>query len=218
MEAERAAKPSARESTSEETREGDNGEARGTLAGPPARNAAASCSSRPCKTSTHRARHREPRGIPALLESGVYAWVSHERPSRCAPAPSSGVRTSPARFTPGSAHRLRGCGNRPPCAPSSGWTRTSSRAFRAPPACSRSSKGPRPGCLNRFSAAGLIQQARRRAGSGGSNARPTARGPQNLGWSVTARDALRHGARRTGGARRAEPQRRPRPLPAGEHS
>lgn len=76
-EAERAAKPSARESTSEETREGDNGEgprdpSQDRLRKP----AAPRVLFAPLQQARTVPATEELRGIPALLESGVYAWVS----------------------------------------------------------------------------------------------------------------------------------------------
>ena len=69
-EAERAAKPSAREGTREETREGASGEGR-------LRNAAAPrVLFAPLQQARTVPATEELRGIPALLESGVYAWVS----------------------------------------------------------------------------------------------------------------------------------------------
>lgn len=76
-EAERAAKPSARESTSEETREGDNGEGPRDPSQDRLRNAAAPrVLFAPLQQARTVPATEELRGIPALLESGVYAWVS----------------------------------------------------------------------------------------------------------------------------------------------
>ena len=76
-EAERAAKPSARESTSEETREGANGEGPRDPSQDRLRNAAAPrVLFAPLQQARTVPATEELRGIPALLESGVYAWVS----------------------------------------------------------------------------------------------------------------------------------------------
>ena len=76
-EAERAAKLSARESTSEETREGDNGEGPRDPSQDRLRNAAAPrVLFAPLQQARTVPATEELRGIPALLESGVYAWVS----------------------------------------------------------------------------------------------------------------------------------------------
>lgn len=80
-EAERAAKPSARESTSEETcentREGDNGEGPRDPSQDRLRNAAAPrVLFAPLQQARTVPATEELRGIPTLLESGVYAWVS----------------------------------------------------------------------------------------------------------------------------------------------
>ena len=183
-EAERAAKPSARESTSEETLEGDNGE------GP--RNAAAPrVLFAPLQQARTVPATEELRGIPALLESGVYAWVS---------------------FT--SAHTVRACaelwGEDFTRAVHSGGVRiacvgaATARAVRAqlgldadfqPSVQSAAGmlaelEGPAAGAVSTDSAAAgpastepatvLVLE--------GSNARPTLReGLKNLGWSVTAR-------------------------------
>ena len=76
-EAERAAEPPARESTSEETREGDNGEGPRNPSQDRLRNTAAPrVLFAPLQQARTVPATEELRGIPALLESGVYAWVS----------------------------------------------------------------------------------------------------------------------------------------------
>lgn len=76
-EAERAAKPSTREGTSEETREGDNGEGPRDPSQDRLRNAAAPrVLFAPLQQARTVPATEELRGIPALLESGAYAWVS----------------------------------------------------------------------------------------------------------------------------------------------
>ena len=184
-EAERAAKPSARESTSEETREGDNGQDR-------LRNAAAPrVLFAPLQQAHTVPATEELRGIPALLESGVYAWVS---------------------FT--SAHTVRACaelwGEDFTRAVHSGGARiacvgaATARAVRAQlglDADFQPSVQSAAGMLAEFEgpAAGAVSTDSAAAGPDstkpaavlvleGSNARPTLReGLKNLGWSVTAR-------------------------------
>lgn len=184
-EAERAAKPSARESTSEETREGANGEDR-------LRNTAAPrVLFAPLQQARTVPATEELRGIPALLESGVYAWVS---------------------FT--SAHTVRACaelwGEDFARAVHSGGARiacvgaATARAVRAQlglDADFQPSVQSAAGMLAEFEgpAAGAVSTDSAAAGPDstkpatvlvleGSNARPTLReGLKNLGWSVTAR-------------------------------
>lgn len=191
-EAERAAKPSARESTSEETREGDNGEGPRDPSQDRLRNTAAPrVLFAPLQQVRTVPATEELRGIPALLESEVYAWVS---------------------FT--SAHTVRACaelwGEDFTRAVHSGGARiacvgaATARAVRAqlgldadfqPSVQSAAGmlaelEGPAAGAVSSDSAAAgpdstepatvLVLE--------GSNARPTLReGLKNLGWSVTAR-------------------------------
>ena len=191
-EAERAAKPPARESTSEETREGDNGEGPRDPSQDRLRNTAAPrVLFAPLQQARTVPATEELRGIPALLESGVYAWVS---------------------FT--SAHTVRACaelwGEDFTRAVHSGGARiacvgaATARAVRAqlgldadfqPSVQSAAGmlaelEGPAAGAVSTDSAAAgpvstdpaavLVLE--------GSNARPTLReGLKNLGWSVTAR-------------------------------
>ena len=185
-EAERAAKPSARESISEETREGDNGEGPRDPSQDRLRNTAAPrVLFAPLQQARTVPATEELRGIPALLESGAYAWVS---------------------FT--SAHTVRACaelwGEDFTRAVHSGGARiacvgaATARAVRAQlgldadfqpsvqsaagmlaelegPAAGAVSSGP----ASTEPAAVLVLE--------GSNARPTLReGLKNLGWSVTA--------------------------------
>lgn len=189
-EAERAAKPSARESTSEETREGDNGEDR--LRNP----AAPRVLFAPLQQARTVPATEELRGIPALLESGAYAWVS---------------------FT--SAHTVRACaelwGEDFTRAVHSGGAHiacvgaATARAVRAqlgldadfqPSVQSAAGmlaefEGPAAGAVSTDSAAaepGTTEPAATEPAAvlvlEGSNARPTLReGLKNLGWSVTAR-------------------------------
>ena len=191
-EAERAAKPSARESTSEETREGDNGEGPRDPSQDRLRNAAAPrVLFAPLQQARTVPATEELRGIPALLESGVYAWVS---------------------FT--SAHTVRACaelwGEDFTRAVHSGGARiacvgaATARAVRAQlglDADFQPSVQSAAGMLAKFEgpAAGAVSTDSAAAGPDstkpaavlvleGSNARPTLReGLKNLGWSVTAR-------------------------------
>ena len=191
-EAERAAKPPAREGTGEETREGDNGEgprdpSQDRLRKP----AAPRVLFAPLQQARTVPATEELRGIPALLESGAYAWVS---------------------FT--SAHTVRACaelwGEDFTRAVHAGGARiacvgaATARAVRAqlgldadfqPSVQSAAGmlaelEGPAAGAVSTYSAAAgpastepatvLVLE--------GSNARPTLReGLKNLGWSVTAR-------------------------------
>lgn len=186
-EAERAAKPSARESTREETREGDNGEGPRAPSQDRLRNTAAPrVLFAPLQQARTVPATEELRGIPALLESGVYAWVS---------------------FT--SAHTVRACaelwGEDFARAVHSGGARiacvgaATARAVRAqlgldadfqPSVQSAAGmlaelEGPAAGAVasepaSTEPATVLVLE--------GSNARPTLReGLKNLGWSVTAR-------------------------------
>ena len=186
-EAERAAKPSARESTSEETREGDNGEGPRDPSQDRLRNAAAPrVLFAPLQQARTVPATEELRGIPALLESGVYAWVS---------------------FT--SAHTVRACaelwGEDFARAVHSGGARiacvgaATARAVRAQLGLDADFQ---PSVQ---SAAGMLAEFERPAAGAvstepvstvpaavlvleGSHARPTLReGLKNLGWSVTAR-------------------------------
>ena len=191
-EAERAAKPSARESTSEETREGDNGEGPRDPSQDRLRNTAAPrVLFAPLQQARTVPATEELRGIPALLESGVYAWVS---------------------FT--SAHTVRACaelwGEDFTRAVHSGGARiacvgaATARAVRAQlglDADFQPSVQSATGMLAEFEgpAAGDVSTDSAAAGPDstkpaavlvleGSNARPTLReGLKNLGWSVTAR-------------------------------
>lgn len=191
-EAERAAEPPARESTSEETREGDNGEGPQDPSQDRLRNAAAPrVFFAPLQQARTVPATEELRGIPALLESGVYAWVS---------------------FT--SAHTVRACaelwGEDFTRAVHAGGARiacvgaATARAVRAQlrlDADFQPSVQSAAGMLAEFEgpAAGAVSTDSAAAGPDptkpaavlvleGSNARPTLReGLKNLGWSVTAR-------------------------------
>lgn len=191
-EAERAAEPPARESTSEETREGDNGEGPRNPSQDRLRNTAAPrVLFAPLQQARTVPATEELRGIPALLESGVYAWVS---------------------FT--SAHTVRACaelwGEDFARAVHSGGARiacvgaATARAVRAQlglDADFQPSVQSAAGMLAEFEgpAAGAVSTDSAAAGPAstkpatvlvleGSNARPSLReGLKNLGWSVTAR-------------------------------
>lgn len=191
-EAERAAEPPAREGTRENTREGANGEGPRDPSQDRLRNTAAPrVLFAPLQQARTVPATEELRGIPTLLESGVYAWVS---------------------FT--SAHTVRACaelwGEDFTRAVHSGGVRiacvgaATARAVRAqlgldadfqPSVQSAAGmlaelEGPAAGAVSTDSAAAgpastepatvLVLE--------GSNARPTLReGLKNLGWSVTAR-------------------------------
>ena len=182
-EAERAAEPPAREGTREETREGDNGE------GPQDRlrnTAAPRVLFAPLQQARTVPATEELRGIPALLESGTYAWVS---------------------FT--SAHTVRACaelwGEDFTRAVHAGGARiacvgaATARAVRAQlglDADFQPSVQSAAGMLAEFEgpAAGAVSSEPASTEPAtvlvleGSNARPTLReGLKNLGWSVTAR-------------------------------
>ena len=179
-EAERAAEPPAREGT----REGDNGQDR--LRTPAAPRVLA-----PLQQARTVPATEELRGIPALLESGVYAWVS---------------------FT--SAHTVRACaelwGEDFTRAVHAGGARiacvgaATARAVRAQLGLSTDFQpsvqsaagmlaeleGPAAGAVSTDSAAAGPDSTKPAAVLvlEGSNARPTLReGLKNLGWSVTAR-------------------------------
>ena len=186
-EAERAAEPPAREGTSEETREGDNGEGPRDPSQDRLRNAAAPrVLFAPLQQARTVPATEELRGIPALLESGVYAWVS---------------------FT--SAHTVRACaelwGEDFTRAVHSGGARiacvgaATTRAVHAQlglDADFQPSVQSAAGMLAEFEgpAAGAVSTEPASTEPAtvlvleGSNARPTLReGLKNLGWSVTAR-------------------------------
>ena len=184
-EAERAAEPPAREGTRENTREGASGEDR--LRNP----AAPRVLFAPLQQARTVPATEELRGIPALLESGAYAWVS---------------------FT--SAHTVRACaelwGEDFTRAVHAGGARiacvgaATARAVRAqlgldadfqPSVQSAAGmlaefEGPAAGAVSTDSAAAGPESTKPAAVLvlEGSNARPTLReGLKNLGWSVTAR-------------------------------
>lgn len=191
-EAERAAEPPARESTREETREGDNGEGPRDPSQDRLRNAAAPrVLFAPLQQARTVPATEELRGVPTLLESGVYAWVS---------------------FT--SAHTVRACaelwGEDFTRAVHSGGARiacvgaATARAVRAqlgldadfqPSVQSAAGmlaelEGPAAGAVSTDSAAAGPDSTKPAAVLvlEGSNAHPTLReGLKNLGWSVTAR-------------------------------
>ena len=182
-EAERAAKPSAREGTSE----GDNGEGPRDPSQDRLRNTAAPrVLFAPLQQARTVPATEELRGIPALLESGTYAWVS---------------------FT--SAHTVRACaelwGEDFTRAVHAGGARiacvgaATARAVRAQlglDADFQPSVQSAAGMLAEFEgpAAGAVSSEPASTEPAtvlvleGSNARPTLReGLKNLGWSVTAR-------------------------------
>ena len=191
-EAERAAKPSARESTSEETREGDNGEGPRDPSQDRLRNTAAPrVLFAPLQQARTVPSTEELRGILALLESGSYAWVSFTS--------AHTVRACAELWGEDFARAVHAGGVRIACVGAA-----TARAVRAqlglgtdfqPSVQSAAGmlaelEGPAAGAVSTDSAAAgpdstkpatvLVLE--------GSNARPTLReGLKNLGWSVTAR-------------------------------
>lgn len=191
-EAERAAEPPAREGTRENTREGANGEGPRDPSQDRLRNTAAPrVLFAPLQQARTVPATEELRGVPTLLESGVYAWVS---------------------FT--SAHTVRACaelwGEDFTRAVHAGGARiacvgaATARAVRAqlrldadfqPSVQSAAGmlaelEGPAAGAVSTDSAAAGPASTKPAAVLvlEGSNARPTLReGLKNLGWSVTAR-------------------------------
>lgn len=172
-EAERAAKPSARESTSEETREGANGEDR-------LRNAAAPrVLFAPLQQARTVPATEELRGVPTLLESGVYAWVSFTS--------AHTVRACAELWGEDFARAVHAGGARIACVGAA--TARAVRAQLGLDADFQPSVQSAVGMLAEFGqpavepastdpAAVLVLE--------GSNARPTLReGLKNLGWSVT---------------------------------
>ena len=184
-EAERAAEPPAREGTRENTCEGASGEDR-------LRNAAAPrVLFAPLQQARTVPATEELRGIPALLESGVYAWVSFTS--------AHTVRACAELWGEDFARAVHAGGARIACVGAA-----TARAVRAqlgldadfqPSVQSAAGmlaelEGPAAGAVSTDSAAAgpdstkpatvLVLE--------GSNARPTLReGLKNLGWSVTAR-------------------------------
>lgn len=184
-EAERAAEPLARESTSEETREGANGEDR--LRNP----AAPRVLFAPLQQARTVPATEELRGIPALLESGVYAWVSFTS--------AHTVRACAELWGEDFARAVHAGGARIACVGAA-----TARAVRAqlgldvdfqPSVQSAAGmlaefEGPAAGAVSTDSAAAGPDSTKPAAVLvlEGSNARPTLReGLKNLGWSVTAR-------------------------------
>lgn len=184
-EAERAAEPPAREGTRENTREGDNGEDR--LRNP----AAPRVLFAPLQQARTVPATEELRGIPALLESGVYAWVSFTS--------AHTVRACAELWGEDFARAVHAGGARIACVGAA-----TARAVRAQLGLStdfQPSVQSAAGMLAEFEgpAAGAVSIDSAAAGPDstkpaavlvleGSNARPTLReGLKNLGWSVTAR-------------------------------
>lgn len=179
-EAERAAKPSARESTSEETREGDNGEGPRDPSQDRLRNAAAPrVLFAPLQQARTVPATEELRGVPTLLESGVYAWVSFTS--------AHTVRACAELWGEDFARAVHAGGARIACVGAA--TARAVRAQLGLDADFQPSVQSAVGMLTEFGqpavepastdpAAVLVLE--------GSNARPTLReGLKNLGWSVT---------------------------------
>lgn len=189
-EAERAAKPSARESTSENTREGANGEDR-------LRNAAAPrVLFAPLQQARTVPATEELRGIPALLESGAYAWVSFTS--------AHTVRACAELWGEDFARAVHAGGARIACVGAA--TARAVRTQLGLDADFQPSVQSAAGMLAELEgpAAGSVSTDSAAAGAvstepvstvpaavlvlEGSNARPTLReGLKNLGWSVTTR-------------------------------
>ena len=183
-EAERAAKPSARESTSEETREGDNGE------GP--RNAAAPrVLFAPLQQARTVLATEELRGIPALLESGVYAWVSFTSAHTvCACAELWGEDFTRAVHAGGARIACVGAATARAVRAQLGLDADFQPSVQSAAGMLAELEGPAAGAVSTDSAA--VGPASTKPAAvlvlEGSNARPTLReGLKNLGWSVTAR-------------------------------
>lgn len=196
-EAERAAKPSARESTSEETREGDNGEGPRDPSQDRLRNAAAPrVLFAPLQQARTVPATEELRGIPALLESGVYAWVSFTS--------AHTVRACAEIWGEDFARAVHAGGARIACVGAA--TARAVRTQLGLDADFQPSVQSAAGMLAELEgpAAGSVSTDSAAAGAvstepvstvpaavlvlEGSNARPTLReGLKNLGWSVTTR-------------------------------
>lgn len=188
-EAERAAEPPAREgtreNTRENTREGDNGQ-------DPLRNPAAPrVLFAPLQQARTVPSTEELRGIPALLESGSYAWVSFTS--------AHTVRACAELWGEDFARAVHAGGVRIACVGAA--TARAVRAQLGLDADFQPSVQSAAGMLAEFEgpAAGAVSTDSAAAGPDstkpvavlvleGSNARPTLReGLKNLGWSVTAR-------------------------------
>ena len=196
-EAERAAKPSARESTSEETREGDNGEGPRDPSQDRLRNTAAPrVLFAPLQQARTVPATEELRGIPALLESGAYAWVSFTS--------AHTVRACAELWGEDFARAVHAGGARIACVGAA--TARAVRTQLGLDADFQPSVQSAAGMLAELEgpAAGSVSTDSAAAGAvstepvstvpaavlvlEGSNARPTLReGLKNLGWSVTAR-------------------------------
>ena len=191
-EAERAAEPPAREGTREETREGDNGEGPRDPSQDRLRNfAAPRVLFAPLQQARTVPATEELRGIPALLESGSYAWVSFTS--------AHTVRACAELWGEDFARAVHAGGARIACVGAA-----TARAVRAqlgldadfqPSVQSAAGmlaelEGPAAGAVSSDSAAAGPDSTKPAAVLvlEGSNARPTLReGLKNLGWSVTAR-------------------------------
>lgn len=191
-EAERAAEPPARESTCEETREGDNGEGPRDPSQDRLRNTAAPrVLFAPLQQARTVPSTEELRGILALLESGSYAWVSFTS--------AHTVRACAELWGEDFARAVHAGGVRIACVGAA-----TARAVRAqlgldadfqPSVQSAAGmlaelEGPAAGAVSTESAAAGPDSTKPAAVLvlEGSNARPTLReGLKNLGWSVTAR-------------------------------
>lgn len=196
-EAERAAEPPAREGTREETREGDNGEGPRDPSQDRLRNTAAPrVLFAPLQQARTVPATEELRGIPALLESGTYAWVSFTS--------AHTVRACAELWGEDFARAVHAGGARIACVGAA--TARAVRAQLGLDADFQPSVQSAAGMLAELEgpAAGSVSTDSAAAGAvstepvstvpaavlvlEGSNARPTLReGLKNLGWSVTTR-------------------------------
>ena len=196
-EAERAAEPPAREGTRENTREGANGEGPRDPSQDRLRNTAAPrVLFAPLQQARTVPATEELRGIPALLESGVYAWVSFTS--------AHTVRACAELWGEDFARAVHAGGARIACVGAA--TARAVRTQLGLDADFQPSVQSAAGMLAELEgpAAGSVSTDSAAAGAvstepvstvpaavlvlEGSNARPTLReGLKNLGWSVTAR-------------------------------
>ena len=174
-EAERAAEPPAREGTRENTREGDNGQDR--LRNP----AAPRVLFAPLQQARTVPATEELRGIPALLESGVYAWVSFTSAHTVrACAELWGEDFTRAVHAGGASIACVGAATARAVRAQLGLDAHFQPSVQSAAGMLAEFEGPAAGPDSTKPAAVLVLE--------GSNARPTLReGLKNLGWSVTAR-------------------------------
>ena len=184
-EAERAAEPPAREGTRENTREGDNGQDR--LRNP----AAPRVLFAPLQQARTVPATEELRGIPALLESGVYAWVSFTSAHTVrACAELWGEDFTRAVHSGGACIACVGAATARTVRAQLGLDADFQPSVQSAAGMLAEFEGPAAGAVSTDSAAAGPDSTKPAAVLvlEGSNARPTLReGLKNLGWSVTAR-------------------------------